>query len=274
MINNPIRVFLVDDHLIVREGITAMLEFDNDIAVVGQASNASDAISEITRLSPDVILMDLKMPDVDGIQLTKLLRNRLITSKIIILTLYDRYVSEAMKVGVQGYLLKDISREELIDSIKKVYGGETVYDKKVMPTIKIDYEVNSEEEDEDFSNKDVEESAGDVSDELFEQVRVFILPPADISTSLRLTSILEEALRADFKQVEGTPVDGISIIFRLYIPVPPKEINRRISKVPNIHVINLNESAKGPNMKNLIDKKQAFDKKHPLIITIFIQLNP
>lgn len=74
---NRIKVFIVDDHLIVREGITSILELTKDIEVVGQASNAQETLSQISKLVPDIVLMDLKMPGVDGIQLTRLVKNKL-----------------------------------------------------------------------------------------------------------------------------------------------------------------------------------------------------
>src|SRR3972149_6639111 len=109
---NPIKVFIVDDHLVVREGITSILYLEKDIEVIGQAANAQETLSQISKLVPDIILMDLKMPGIDGIQLTTLVRNQLPTCKVIILTLYDQFVTEAKRAGAKGYLLKDISLED------------------------------------------------------------------------------------------------------------------------------------------------------------------
>lgn len=268
----PIRIFLVDDHLVVRAGITSMLEFEKDIKIVGQASNAQDALSQINKVVPDVILMDLKMPGVDGIQLTKMVRNKLPTCKVIILTLYDQYVGEAMKAGAKGYLLKDITLEDLVDSIKRVYVGEEVYDKNIRPIVKIDYEEKLEEEKKDLPRVGAKETPIDTSNTLFDQVKIFILPPADIGVSLKLTSVLEEALSGDFKQVEGTLIDGISVIFNLNTSLTISEINRRISSVPNVKVLNYDALAGITDLQNLIKKNQEFDIKHPSVRTVFIQL--
>ncbi len=270
---NPIKVFIVDDHLVVREGITSILYLEKDIEVVGQASNAEDTLSQISKLVPDIILMDLKMPGIDGIQLTRMVRNKLPTCKVIILTLYDQYVGEAMKSGAKGYLLKDITHEDLVDSIKRVYRGEVVYDKNVRPTIKIDYEEKSEEEEKDLTGTDAIETSGDISSPLFDQVKVFILPPADISESFKFTSIAEKALSSDFKQVEGTLLDGISITFNLYNSTSAEEINRRLSKVSYVTVLNYDALAGINDFQNLVKKQQTLDMKHPSVKTIFVQLH-
>jgi len=269
---NRIKVLIVDDHLVAREGITAILDFEKDIQVVGQASNAQETLLQISKVVPDIVLMDLRMPGVNGIELTRLVRNKLPTCKVIILTLYDQYVGEAMKAGAKGYLLKDITREELIDSIKRVYAGEEVYDKKVRPTIKIDYEEKFEEENRDLQGTELKEISEDISSILFNQVRIFILPPADISESLKLTSVAEEALSGDFKQVEGTLLDGISITFNLNNPLSTQEINRRLSKISHVTVLNYDALAGINDLQNLIKESQKFQMKHPSVKTMFVQL--
>ena len=117
-----IRVLLVDDHQVVREGLKRMLEPDKDIKVVGEAVNGEDAITQAELLSPDVILMDIKMPDMDGITATRQLRQKMPDIKVIMLTLYE-YVTEAVEAGASGYILKDASRERLIQAIHDAYDG-------------------------------------------------------------------------------------------------------------------------------------------------------
>ncbi|MDO8716324.1 MAG: response regulator transcription factor [Dehalococcoidales bacterium] len=269
---NRIKVFIVDDHLIVREGITSILEIAKDIEVVGQASNAQETLSQISKLVPDIVLMDLKMPGVDGIQLTRLVKNKLPTCKVVILTLYDQYVDEAMKAGASGYLLKDTTLEDLVDAIKRVYGGAEVYDKNIRPVIKIDYEERPEEENKHSPGADAKESSGDISTTLYDQVKVFILPPANIGDALRLTSVVEEALSGDFKQVEGTQRDGISITFNLNNPLHTEEINWRLSKISHIKTLNQDMLAAINDSRKIIEDKHKFDMKHPAVKTIFIQL--
>ncbi len=117
-----IRVLLVDDHQVVREGLKRMLEPDKDIKVVGEAVNGEDAITQAELLSPDVILMDIKMPDMDGITATRQLSQKMPDVKVIMLTLYE-YVTEAIEAGASGYILKDASRERLIQAIHDAYNG-------------------------------------------------------------------------------------------------------------------------------------------------------
>ena len=117
-----IRVLLVDDHQVVREGLKRMLEPDKDIKVVGEAINGEDAITQAELLSPDVILMDIKMPDMDGITATRQVSQKMPDVKVIMLTLYE-YVTEAIEAGASGYILKDASRERLIQAIHDAYNG-------------------------------------------------------------------------------------------------------------------------------------------------------
>ena len=269
----PIKVFIVDDHLVVREGITSILYLEKDIEVVGQASDAQETLSQISKLVPDIILMDLKMPGIDGIKLTKMVTNQLPTCKVIILTLYDQYVTEARNVGAKGYLLKDISLEDLVDSIKRVYRGEEVYDKRVKPRIEIDYEQKSEEEEKEHPDTDIKRTSLGVPNNLFEQVKLFILPPVDISEALKLTSIAEEALIGDFKQVQGNSLDGISITFNLNNPVSTDEIDRRLSKVDYVTVLKYDALAETLDFQELVKKQKAFDMKHPTVKTMFVRIH-
>jgi len=247
----------------VRVGLISILESAKDIVVVGQASNAQDTLSQINKLDPDIILMDLRMPGVDGIQLTRMVRNKLPTCKVIILTLYDQYAGEAMKVGAKGYILKDITREDLIDSIKRVYGGEEVYDKRIKPIIKIDYEEKPKGEERVLLDTDTKSAARDISSFVFDQLRIFILPPADIGGSLRLTSELEEALSGDFRQVEGKLQDGITVTFKLNNPLSIDEINRRLAMISSLNLLNSDSLAGNDNLQNLIKEKQSFDINTP-----------
>ena len=120
---DPIRILLVDDHQVVREGLRRMLELETDLKVVGEAADAKEALTQVELLSPEVILMDIKMPGVDGIELTRQLKQKHPSCNIIMLTLYDEYLPQAIEVGATGYLLKDIKREELVKAIRAVQQG-------------------------------------------------------------------------------------------------------------------------------------------------------
>ncbi len=120
---DTIRILLVDDHQVVREGLRRMLELEADMEVVGEASDAKEALTQLELLSPEVILMDIKMPGVDGIELTRQLKEKQPSCSVIMLTLYDEYLTEAIEAGAVGYLLKDVKREELVKAIRAVHQG-------------------------------------------------------------------------------------------------------------------------------------------------------
>jgi len=120
---DTIRILVVDDHQVVREGLRHMLELEADMEVVGEANGAKEALTQVESLSPEVILMDIKMPGVDGIELTRQLKEKQPFCNVIMLTLYDEYLAEAIEAGAVGYLLKDVKREELVKAIRAVHQG-------------------------------------------------------------------------------------------------------------------------------------------------------
>jgi len=120
---DTIRILVVDDHQVVRDGLRHMVELETDMEVVGEAADAKEALTQVELLSPEVILMDIKMPGVDGIELTRQLKEEQPACNVIMLTLYDEYLAEAIEAGAVGYLLKDIRREELIRAIRAVHEG-------------------------------------------------------------------------------------------------------------------------------------------------------
>jgi DNA-binding NarL/FixJ family response regulator len=125
-----IRVLTVDDHRLVREGLTNLLRIHPDIDVVGEASDGDEAVAKARTLDPDVILMDISMPGMNGITATKLIKKEMPRIKIIMLTMLDQegYVYEAVKSGATGYLLKNTGLEELVKAIKEVLkGGATLH---------------------------------------------------------------------------------------------------------------------------------------------------
>lgn len=120
---DAIRILLVDDHPVVREGLRRMLELEDDFQIVGEAAGAKEVLAQVESASPDVILMDIKMPGVDGIELTRQIKEKHPDYHIIMLTLYDEYLPRAIEAGAAGYLLKDIRREELARAIRAVREG-------------------------------------------------------------------------------------------------------------------------------------------------------
>ena len=122
----PIRVVLTDDHAIVRKGVRALLATERDIQVVGEASDGAEAVAQAEALCPDVVLMDLMMPKLDGIEATRQITAKLPGTRVLVLTSFaaDEKVFPAIKAGALGYLLKDSGPEELVGAIRKVHRGE------------------------------------------------------------------------------------------------------------------------------------------------------
>jgi DNA-binding NarL/FixJ family response regulator len=121
---STIKVLIVDDHQVVREGLRWILELDEGIKVVGEAQNGGEAIAKAVSLLPDVVIMDLKMPEMDGITTTRELKQRLPSVNILMLTLYaEDFVKQAIEAGASGYLLKDSDCEQITRAVHQVYGG-------------------------------------------------------------------------------------------------------------------------------------------------------
>jgi NarL family two-component system response regulator LiaR len=121
-----VRVLIVDDHAVVREGLQMFLsEAADEVEVIGQAGDGAAAVELAERLAPDVILMDVMMPGVDGIEATRRLRDRGVESRVIILTTFadDRQVREAVQAGAIGYLMKDVLRDELLHAVRSAAAG-------------------------------------------------------------------------------------------------------------------------------------------------------
>jgi DNA-binding NarL/FixJ family response regulator len=128
-----IRVLICDDQVIVCEGLQAILSTARDIEVVGMANDGAQAVDIIPETQPDIVLMDLKMPVMNGVQATRLIRERYPAVRVLVLTTYDadEWVFDAIRVGAAGYLLKDTPRERLIEAIRDTVEGKTHVDPAV-----------------------------------------------------------------------------------------------------------------------------------------------
>ncbi|GGQ74081.1 response regulator [Kitasatospora griseola] len=122
---SPIRVLLVDDHQVVRRGLRTFLEVQDDIEVVGEAADGAEAVERAGELAPDVVLMDLKMPRVDGIEALRLLREQANPAKVLIVTSFTehRTMVPALRAGAAGYVYKDVDPEALAGAIRSVHAG-------------------------------------------------------------------------------------------------------------------------------------------------------
>ena len=129
-----IRVLVADDHPVVRQGLCTMLEIEDDIVVVARAGDGEEAIQLRRDTHPDIVLLDVQMPNVNGIEALKRIRTEDPQAKVIVLTTYrnEDYLFPSLQAGARGYLLKDSSREELADAVRRVARGESLLDPEVM----------------------------------------------------------------------------------------------------------------------------------------------
>jgi len=125
---NTIRILLAEDHVVVREGTRQLLEHEEDFEVVGEAGDGEEAVRLASQLKPDVIIMDVAMPKLNGVEATKQIKELLPSTIVLVLTGYDydEYIFSLLEAGAAGYLMKDVSGDQLISAIRAVYAGEAV----------------------------------------------------------------------------------------------------------------------------------------------------
>ena len=123
-----IRVLIVDDHPVVLEGLHTMLSTDRNIEIVGEACDGAEAVTMVEDKEPNVVLMDIRMPNMDGVQAIRRIKQQSSSTAVIVLTMYDTdaYVVDAVRAGASGYLLKDATRELVVDTIRAVNSGATL----------------------------------------------------------------------------------------------------------------------------------------------------
>jgi DNA-binding NarL/FixJ family response regulator len=141
MTDAKIRLLLVDDQMIIRQGLRSLLEAKPDLEVVGEAENGQQAIAQVATLQPDVVLMDVRMPVMDGVAATRAICQQFSVTKVLVLTTFDDddYVKQAMQLGARGYLLKDTHSDDLAIAIRAVHKGYTqmgpgLMEKAIAPT--------------------------------------------------------------------------------------------------------------------------------------------
>lgn len=141
-----IRVALVDDHSLVRDGIRALLSVMPRLEVVGEAENGAQAIEMVGRCQPDLLLMDISLKDMNGLELTRLLGKQHPSLKILILSMYDNYeyVSESVRSGASGYVLKNAPSREIIAAIEAIISGGTFYSAEIAQRLATDQNTDNE----------------------------------------------------------------------------------------------------------------------------------
>ena len=135
-----IKVLIVDDHKMVRAGLTALLETEKDIEVIGQAENGRDAVEQSARLAPDVVIMDLMMPVMDGVEATRLIHERTPDVRILVLTTFGTSdgIAHALEAGASGAIMKSADTPDLADAIRRTFRGERNISEEIERQLKID----------------------------------------------------------------------------------------------------------------------------------------
>jgi DNA-binding NarL/FixJ family response regulator len=127
------KILIVDDDALIRDGLAMILETEDDMEIVGTASNGQEAVNLCGKTQPDVVLMDIRMPVMDGVQATKNIKEQFRAVRVLLLTTFkdSDYIKSAINYGADGYVLKSCGADRLVDSIRAVYGGNVVLEKEI-----------------------------------------------------------------------------------------------------------------------------------------------
>lgn len=255
-----IRVLLVDDHQVVRDGLQHMLEQEEDLEVVGQGADGEETFTQIEKLAPDVILMDIKMPGVDGIELTRQVMKKFPSTSIIMLTLYDQYLSQAMEAGASGYLLKDIKCDELAKAIRQVHAGQIVTSENIRAKIRHEYETGKN----DGSETGLEA--------MVEELQLILPPPVEANQLMRLSGRVEYLLKSRVLQVIGAWEEGTIMTIALNKAALMSDILNKFRNIPEIEGVGEEPSLTAVSPK-LLKKAEASPKVNNRIRkTLFLTL--
>ncbi|OFW56702.1 MAG: hypothetical protein A2W01_02835 [Candidatus Solincola sediminis] len=151
--SDKIKVLITDDHAILREGLSSLIEKQPDIVVVGEAEDGNQCLEGVTSLKPDVVVLDIKIPGVSGIEVCRQLKTSHPELKVVILSMYEdyEYVNRALQAGADGYILKKVASSELVNAIRRVHEGEKVFSPQVLAMI-VDSFKDEREESRDLSS--------------------------------------------------------------------------------------------------------------------------
>ena len=211
--HDSIRIVLVDDHQVVRQGVRAMLSIEKDMEIVGDYGSAEEAMPQIEELSPDIVLLDFRMPGLNGIEACRLLKAKGLTCDVVILTLYKEHFAEAMRAGAKGYLPKDMKREELISTVRQVY-----------------HLKNSPEQD-------------NASDSL-DTIDLVILSPVDTDQIVRFMGFAPVALQGSIEQVIKLLDGSTAITMRFASSIKHKDVLDKLRKISDVKVVEKKLAAK------------------------------
>jgi NarL family two-component system response regulator LiaR len=219
--DKSIRILIVDDHAIVREGLRGLIEVEQDMELVGEASSGADGVEKALMLRPDVILMDLLMPEKDGVTAIKEIKASWQEARVLVLTsfLEDDKVFPAIENGALGYLLKDTQPDELLDAIRGVYRGETMLHpsiaKMIMQRIQKSSEGNKKAEGPELTERELDvlrllaQGDGDreIAEKLVVSERTVHFHVGNILSKLHLANRTQAALYAIRKGLAKPDID-------------------------------------------------------------------
>lgn len=136
-----VTVLLADDHAVVRDGLRALLESGQDLQVVGVAGNGRDAVTEVQRLRPDIVIMDIAMPELDGVEATRRIVEKCPGTRVLILSMYlsAEHIHRALQAGAQGYVLKECAGDEVVEAIRTLRAGKRYLSHRITETVIDDY---------------------------------------------------------------------------------------------------------------------------------------
>ncbi len=161
--SSPIRIVLADDHEIFRDGIKALLKKQTEIILVGEASDGQELVEITEKLKPDIVMTDIKMPKLDGIQATRIIKKKMPNVQVIALSMFDddNLIVDMIEAGAKGYLLKNTTKSEVIEAIKTVYGDDLYYckttsDKLIQMMAESKYNPYRDSVKPEFNNRELE----------------------------------------------------------------------------------------------------------------------
>jgi len=266
-LENIIKILLVDDHRVVREGLRHMLELEVDIEVVGEAADAKEALNQVKLLSPDIILLDIKMPGMDGVELTRHLKEKQPSCNVIMLTLYEEYLAQAMEAGASGYLLKDIERAELAQAIRQVQRGGAVISESITSKPRIEYEERNGKKAEGG----VLQGYGGFST-MLEEVQVVLSSLVEANQLVRFISRVEEVLESRVLQMIGSWKGGTAVTVLLSEPASLESILIKLGEMPEIGTVG-EKPLTGEGDPSLLKKADAMPRaKNRRRKTVFVTL--
>lgn len=185
-----IKVLLAEDHTIVRKGLCSLLEDEEDIKVVGEAADGQEAVEKVQQLQPDVVVMDISMPKLNGLEATRQIKKLNPGVKVLVLTLHSekKYIVSLLKAGAAGYLVKESIPEELIAAIRDVYHGSSYLSPSVAKVVVDEYVGQS-------TGKDAADDHEDLSDREREVLQLIVEGSSALEIAERLSTSIDSAVK-------------------------------------------------------------------------------